>query len=360
MRSRLILVLTALSLPLAAGCVSEPEPPPPVVVVMPEPEPEPVRPPSPPPLGFPHSALSLDQAERMLAGDTIALRFLTLRALAEAGLVPPDQTRKNANIGGLLPLTGGRNPSAELELPVPAIEAMIARFQRLDEAGRGTAATRAAERAFLLDQLLPAAPGPGIVMAPHDKIQSRQVLDRLRRLEDTGLITADERARESEAVETLMATLPEILLPPAPPPSPKKVAARTPSGSAAAGRRMPGGVSGRLEVIPSPFEFEPPKITADFTGQAGAHLLSMASSDHGARAWAALKTQYSFELGSHSYAVERADLGSLGVTYRLIAGPMDAQTAERLCAALRAKGQACMPTPFPTVGPVPSPGPAQQ
>lgn len=315
-----------------------------LVIDLPEP---PVPPPPPLALPFPPATLNLSEAAAVLADDPMALRFLALRALTEQGLVPLSEAeaRWDANTGALLPMTAKTRPAVGIDLPIPPVDAILARFRALEP--------DSAERGFLLEQLLSAHPEQREALAPHDKVAARKLLERLGRLESAGLIASDARTREAEAVETLLATLPEVLLPPEPeePDPPARKLARSGSGagsgSGSATRRMPGGVSGKLEVVPSPAAFEPPKISADFTGKAGIHLLSMASAAYGDRAWQALSNQFKQELAGLSFAVQKADLGELGVTYRLIAGPMEAGAAERLCGVIRQKGQACMPTPFP-------------
>lgn len=319
-------------------------------------EPPPPAPPAPPERGlvpFPDGILTTDQAEVLLAGDPMALRFLALKQLTAQGLVPVEEAvaRKDANHGALLPLTAAKPPAAGLEAPIPPLAQVMERFDGLGKgAERGTAATRAAERDFLTDALLPKAPANRQAYSPPDIASARQLQARLARLEDAGLVTPQERAAETEAVDKLIAggTLPEVVQPPAPPAKPKKKVA---SGR---GNRMPGGVSGRLEVIPSPPGVEPPKLASGAKGPAGMHLLSMGSAAHGDKAWEALTKEHA-ELGGLGHTVARADLGDLGVTYRLIAGPVDAAQAEGLCATLKTRGQVCTPTPFP---PPSSPSPA--
>ncbi|MGE5515952.1 MAG: SPOR domain-containing protein [Bacteroidota bacterium] len=318
--------------------------------VVPVSEPEPPQPVPPPPgaVPFPAGTLSADQAEILLAGDPMAQRFLALKQLTARGLVPVEQAvvRKDANLGALLPLTADKPPAAGLDHPIPPLPEVIERFQGLGTgAVRGNPATRAAERDFLADTLLPAVPVRRQAYSPPDIVSARQLQNRLGRLEDAGLITPEQRAGENEAVDKLIAggTLPEVVAPPPPPPKAKKKKA------AGRGNRMAGGVSGRFEIIPSPPGVEAPKLASGAKGAAGLHLLSMGSASHGDRAWEALVKENA-ELAGLGHTVSRADLGDLGVTYRLLAGPVDAAQAEALCATIKARGQACTPTPFPASG----------
>lgn len=318
------------------------EPPPSVVEATPDSVPLPAW-----ALPFPQGRLDSAQAETLLAGDPMALRFLALKRLTEMGEVPVDETaaRKDANMGALLPLTAPMPPAAGLERPIPPLGEVVGHFTGLGEGkGRGDDRTRAAERSFLLDKLLPKQPAARQQFSPPDLFSARKLLERLGWLEDAGLVTPEERARESGAVDALMASgaLPEVLIPPKPVEPPKA----KPKSALGRGQRMPGGVSGRLEVIPSPPGVEPPHLAAGAKGPAGIHLLSMGTASHGDKAWEALKKEHP-ELAELGYKVSRADLGELGVTYRLVAGPVEPAQAEKLCATLKPRGQTCTPTPFP-------------
>lgn len=337
-----LLVWAALA-PLA-GCSSEPEAP---RAPVPAEPPAPVMLPAPPPVAVqPAPALPVAEAERILAGDPMALRFLAFRLLGERGLAAPDELgpRKDTNMGALLPLTAPLPPATGLERPIPPLDQLAARFGEL-KGGRGTPETRGAERAFMLDALLPKAPVARENLAPPDKESARRVLARLDRLAEAGLITPGEKEAEAAQVNARMDGLPETLLPPPPPPEAKK-GKGTGSGSGNRVTRLPGGVSGKLEVVPSPPGIAAPKVAAGYAGPVGLHLLSMGAAGHGDKAWEALKKEFP-ELAPLSFRVSKADLGDLGATYRLIAGPLEAKPAETLCAAIRAKGQSCQTTPFP-------------
>ena len=338
-------MLLAAVLPLAAGCAS-PEPPPAVEKAQVEPK---APPPATPVQAAPAAPrLSLAQSEVLLAGDPMALRFLALRGLRESAQILPQEAeaRRSANIGALLPLSTPTAPAAGLERAIPPLGELIARFAELGSGRpRGTNESRQAERAFMLDSLLPKEPAKRQQYAPHDLASARVLGERLGRLEDSGLISADERAAELAALKRLVTagTLPELLVAAPPPAKPKAKKGVAGSGR---GARMPGGVSGKLEVIPSPPGAMPPPLAAGAKGPAGIHLLSMGTATHGEKAWDALKKEHA-ELAELGYKVSRADLGDLGVTYRLIAGPVEPTQAEKLCAALKPRGQTCTPTPFP-------------
>lgn len=341
------MILMAAVLPLAAGCDSVgteaspglPTIPPPMVELPPA-QPEPAL------LPFPQGRLDGAQAEILLAGDPMALRFLALKQLTALGEVPVEDSaaRKDANMGALLPLSTPQPPAAGLERPIPPLAQLTDHFTSLDR-NRGSAGARNAERGFLLDNLLPKAPAARQAWSPPDIASARKLQDRLGRLEDSGLITPEERARETAAVDGLIAggALPELLPPPPPPPEP---AAAKKATAGNRGARMPNGVSGKLEIIPSPPGVAAPKLSANAKGPAGIHLLSMGTAAYGDKAWDALKKDNP-ELAELGHVVSRIDLGELGTTYRLIAGPVQPLQADTLCAVLKTRGQACAPTPFP-------------
>lgn len=379
MSLRIRLISTALILPLLAGCAAlqaplddmqvdvekaaarergpiirpgleslydKPADPAPMMAAPRRPAPVP---PSPESLPFPPGRLDVPQAETLLAGDPMALRFLAVKDLAARGLVPVEDSaqRRDGNLGALLPLTAPLPPASGLERPIPPVAEVVGEIARLaDGRGRGNDDSRAAERDFLINRLLPKQPSQRQPWAPQDIASARRLQERLSRLEDAGLITPEQRAAETAAADALIASgrLPEIMPAAITPPPPPKPARKTAGRS---GARMPGGVSGQLVVIPSPPEVTAPKLAADAKGPAGVHLLSMGTATHGDRAWDALKKEHA-ELADLGHTVSRADLGELGVTYRLIAGPMDSAQADKLCATLTPRGQTCTPTPFPS------------
>jgi hypothetical protein len=322
----------------------------------PPPQAEPAERPMIPPesvLPFPTVGIPWALAEAMLAGDPVAQHFFALKRLAARGLVPLDDAtaRRDDNLGALLPLTRPHPPAAGLDRPVPPSDGVEQRFSQLYDKTRSTPQARKAERDFLLDGLMPPATAPRAALpVPADQTAARQSLARLDRLKDAGLITRPERDEEARELQTLMGSgaLPEILTAPLPPPPEPEIQKKPvkKAGPARPAGRMEGGVRGRFEVIPSPPQLSAPKLPAGSNAPAGLHLLSMGTAAHAEKAFEALKKEFP-ELAPLSYKVSKADLGDLGATYRLIAGPTDSATAEKLCADIRAKGQTCQATPFP-------------
>jgi hypothetical protein len=323
------------------------------------PKPASERPPlaDPEKLPFPWSDLPWPKAEALLAGDPVGLHFLALNRLAAESLIPLQTTadRLAGNLGAMLPLTHPQPPGVGLHRPLPPTEIIAKRFDQLFDASRGIPESRKAEQGFLLDEVMPGPDAPRAPLeVPRDLTAAREALATLDKRHKAGLIADAQRDAEAQAMQRLISAggLPERLLPPPPPPPEppppvkKKTVKSGSTGGAKPAQRMPGGVHGGLQVIPSPPQVEAPRLTAGSSEPAGLHLLSMGTPVHAEKAFESLKKEFP-ELGPLGFTVSKADLGELGSTYRLIAGPTDSATAEKICAAIAAKGQLCKPTPFP-------------
>lgn len=264
----------------------------------------------------------------VIAADPEAQRFLLLRQLVEAGLVAPEEagTRRNANIGALLPYSAPP-PASGLGRPA-ALRDIADRLSRLSVPADGMpASVRQAERDFLMDTLLPAEP---TLRTPPARIDSGALATGRRRVEDLarlGLVGHDEHQREMAAI--LIAERALANAPPPPPPPPKKKPRKKPAvpDGGVSGATKPGDIPGGTQ----PFN---PK------GTLGLHLLSMASPTTTDKAVEALKKEYP-ELAALEFKAVKTDIPDLGTTYRLMAGPLSGADAETLCRALRGKGQSC-------------------
>jgi len=308
---------------------------------------EPVPPPPPPPELKPVVILSYarvggDEAAGLLAGDAYALRFLAMRQLAEARIVPVEdaEIRINANKGALLPMTAPP-PSTGLDRPIPPIAQIVETAKRMVPGSSGMA--------LVLESVLPAEPKARMTLYPQTKDAARKVVERLERLEATGLISPDERAAEAEALFVLINSdrLAETDLPPPPPPLPPEPKKH--------GKGTGGGHRGSVPMyVPDPTNFEAPKLDPKSTGQAGLYLMRVPDPSQADKAWTMLKTQ-SPELAKLGVVLDRTDLGDVGVTWRVVAGPVSVQEARSLCEAVRQKNQDCTPVPYPKNGTPPPP-----
>ena len=103
------------------------------------------------------------------------------------------------------------------------------------------------------------------------------------------------------------------------------------------GTTQPAESDAVAEVAPAA---APPVMTSDaFLVQLGSY-----GSDNAARtAWRGIQDRYGGLVAGLTPDIQRADLGERGIYHRLRAGPLYGRdTADDLCASLRAEGQACI------------------
>jgi hypothetical protein len=249
-------------------------------------------------------------AEAEFEADPEIQRFVVLARLAAAGLVGPEdaQARRAANLGALLPFSAPP-PAAGLERPIPPAQQLLDRLAQLARGG-GPAPARAAERAYILDQLLPRQPRTLAPPVRSDADALRSGRARLERLAAAGLVTPDERAREGDAIARGEQQIASQPLPPPPKPKPKA-------------KPKP-----KTELD----QFGP--------GPVNIHLLSMAAPKFGDMAWQTLSTEYP-ALAPLEHRVVETKYKDLGTTYRLLAGPLPTKDAIDICKPIREKGQSC-------------------
>lgn len=279
-------------------------------------------------------------AVALIQGDNIALRFLALKQLAEAWLIPPQAAldRIAPNKGALLPMTLPP-PAVGLDRNIPPIAQIMATVQALPPDSDGLT--------LVLDSLLSPMPTIRQPLAPQTKVAARKVLERLNRLEAVGLITPDEHAGEADALYALINSdriaETDVVPPPPPPPPPKA------KGKGGASHRSLDSM-----FIPDPSNFQEPKLDAKATGPAGLYLMQIPDPSQAEKAWNMLKTQ-SPELATMGMVLVKTDLGDVGVTWRVVAGPVTADEARKLCEGIRPKNQDCTPIPYPKNGTAPPP-----
>ena len=252
----------------------------------------------------------------------IASRFRTIVALRDQGLITQGEfdTRRQANIGALLPLTSPP-PAAGMDRSVPSPEQISGRLRAI---GRGlemralTVSQHSAERSMILDALMPEAPvsvaNPG--MPPRGLMEAADAVRRLELLSSEGLITTDEYAQERLAIEGVM--------------QPVQTAPRP-----AAGFAQPS----------SPAKLEGAKARPSGP-QAAVHLASYRSRKAADRGWAQLRRAHKELLGGFDSEVTKVNLGpGKGIFYRLKAGPVENKTsASAICRKLKRRRQYCEPS----------------
>ncbi len=140
----------------------------------------------------------------------IISRFLTLKALAEAGYITKEEfiSRRDANVGGLLPMIKPV-PASTVILPVPSTEAVVDRFNSMKNAYElksMSADEYIAERDVILEALLPlySLERMNPTMPPKDLIEGADEVRKLEVLRGLELITQAELDAEKSAIESIL------------------------------------------------------------------------------------------------------------------------------------------------------------
>lgn len=263
-------------------------------------------------------------AETMMfaeADANIVSRFKTLKALSDQGLITREEfdTRRQANVGALLPLTSPP-PAAGLDRPVPATEQISGRLRAIGRALEMRAMTigqHASERSMILDALMPSAPvvvaNPGA--PPRGLMEAADAVRMLERLKEGAFISSDEYAKERRAIEKAMQPEPTMRMAPAP-----GVKKSPPSEMAAISKK---------------------------TGpQPAVHLASYRTRKAADRGWSQLRRAHKSLLSELSSEITRVNLGpGKGIFFRLKAGPLrDKAAAADMCRKLKSRRQFCEPS----------------
>lgn len=250
-------------------------------------------------------------------------RFIILRRLLQEALVTQEEydTRRAANLGVLLPYSAPP-PAAGLDRAIPAADQIVERLRALARGLETRAISpreHAAERGVILEALMPAVPKAAASAPPpvRDMIAAAAAVGRIERLAAAQLITAEEAAKEREAVD-------KAFLAANPPPKPAPVLG-----------------AGPQSLVPDGFKAAAPAASGGALG-IGVHLASLRSEDQAVREWAALVKRYPAELRGLKPTVTRVDLGPKGIFFRLIGGPVASQAeAKKICGALKKARQFC-------------------
>jgi hypothetical protein len=245
----------------------------------------------------------------------IILRFQALERLFNDELITRDEynKRRGANLGALLRYTASA-PAAGLGRTSPKPDEVVDRLRYLAVAFEEksiTAREQSAERAVILDALLPAVPAVRADPPPPvtDPIQAAAVVGRLERLLLAKVINANEQAREKDAVFRSL-----------------QVAQANAEAAASAAVGMTMAPVG------------PPSGP-------GVWLGSYASENQARLAWASLQLTHASELGTLQSEIKKVSLRHRRASYHLNAGSVASRkAAEALCKVLRGQHQFCRPT----------------
>lgn len=257
-----------------------------------------------------------DRARR--ADDAIATRFQTLRILLDEQLITTEEynNRRAANIGALLRYSMVP-PARELGRPAPAPSQVVARLKYLAAAYAEhsvSAAEQAAERAAILDGLLPmqtlkrADPAPPI----RDQMQLAAEMGRIERMLTAHVITEKEAATERAKVTAMLDSV---------------IAAEDAAARAASGMAAGGGVGINSGI--------------------GVTLTTHNSAAQAKRVWAGYQKTYPGELAGLRLVLKAVPRPHRPSHYRITAGPVpDYATATNICKSLTRRGVACEASSF--------------
>jgi len=273
-------------------------------------------------------------APRQMDGETIvANRFKVLRRLLEEDLITPDEyaQRRTANLGALLPLTGGQ-PSAGLDRPVPDETQIIDRLRMLKssiEAREMQPREAAAERSVILDGLLPAKSAAKAIppLPPKDVLEVAEAVRRLEKMQTADLISSEEAQKEKLALGQELD---------------KQMATKSP-GSDASGLKY-----GIPPVPKAPMPTPPVKPAAnDSSADKSANwgvVLGTAKDEEEARTLAAqIKSKFPEELGNKALSVRKVAVKG-GEKWQIVTPSENKADAGRLCKTMRLHRQGCEPT----------------
>jgi hypothetical protein len=255
-------------------------------------------------------------AERTrMEDDNVVTRFQTLRVLLDEGLITREEynARRGANLGALLHYS--LVPSArDLIRPAPPPRTLVQRLRYLAAAYAEhsiSASEQAAERAVILDGLLPvssirrADPPPPIT----DQMQLGAEIGRIERLRVANVITDAEAAKEkAKAAQLLDASI-----------AAADAAARAAAGMAA------------MQAA-----------RAALNSGIGVALATYSSEAQARRGWAGLQKAHPSELGQLGLSLKKIPRPHRPTHYQIVAGPLpDHDTAVGLCKSLRKSDLFC-------------------
>ena len=255
-------------------------------------------------------------ADMARAGDdNVATRFQTLRVLADEGLITREEynTRRGANLGALLRYSNV--PGArDLTRAAPQPRTIVMRLRYLANAYAEhsiSASEQAAERAVILDGLLPApvARRADPPMPITNEMQMAAEIGRIERLRVASVITDGEADKERAKVRQLYESA--VMA--------SDAAARAANGMSATPVAGGGGLTGP-----------------------GVALSTHNSEAQAKRAWAGLQKAHPSQLASLKMSLKKIPRPHRPTHYQIVAGPLpDNAAAISLCKNLRSTDLSC-------------------
>ena len=263
---------------------------------------------------------------------SVAGRFRILKRLLDEDLITPDEynARRTANLGALLPLSMP-TPSVGLERPIPADSQIVDRLRALKtavEAREMLPREATSERQVILDALLPAQPRNRIIppLPPKDMLDAAEAVGRLERLQNQGLISPDEAARERSAIDHAL---------------------QAQTGTHPMGGTVTGLQYGPLPDAPKPDASKPAASASHAAASSsvskwGVGLGSEASEDEAKSLADRIKGKFPEELGQQTLAVRKISVKGKE-RWQVVSSVSSHDDAKHLCKLLKLHRQACSP-----------------
>lgn len=272
-----------------------------------------------------------------------ANRFVILKRLYDEQLITYEeyQKRRQANIGALLPMTA-KPGAAGLNRVIPAGDQIVERLRALAQSLESRSITpreHVAERDVILEGLMPAAPKvtEPPPSPPTNMLQAAQRVGFLTRLQEAGLISEGEMAKEKAAINAMLDQ------------KMAEEAARTPRPMAIADT-MADPETGADASPAAPQSAAPQPVAAGPIAAGpsmGIHLASFRTEEQARTGWAKLQAKHP-DLSSLRVGWSRVDLGpGKGVFFRVIGGPLSLDDARKMCTTMKLRRQFCEPAAFP-------------
>ncbi|MDA0998509.1 MAG: SPOR domain-containing protein, partial [Proteobacteria bacterium] len=174
---------------------------------------------------------------------------------------------------------------------------------------------------MILDALMPSAPVmvANPALPPKGLMEGADAVRRLEQMRDSGYISSDEYARERQAIELAVQTVPT---------QPGMKASAAPQ-AAPAGAKPVQESKAAMKSGPQP----------------AIHLASYKSEKQALNGWTQIKRAHGKILGKLEPEISKVDLGRKGIFLRLKVGPFaSGDEAKKVCSQLKKSRQFCDPT----------------
>lgn len=281
------------------------------------------------------------------------MRFMVMKTLMEKGLVQKEEfeSRREKNVGALLPYSTAEAPSAGLERPVPSSDKIIERvdsMRNMVEQNQISSDEFQSGRMLILEALLPLEPKikAAKIKSPKGLLEAADTVRRLQVLKDLSLITQAEFDKEKEIIEKgvrLSANSEDEVASSLPPNKPEqqlgpKVLVKGLKEPTAAAESLASGDKEEDKGSNGAVDVEFGDEDLSF----GAQLASYRDKSLAEQGWNLIVKDNNNLLKDVPYKVIKIQIPSKGIFYRLVAAPLSNAGANNICNELVLTGSSCV------------------